>query len=900
MKRGKSELGLSMPGKASFLIIAFCFVIVLTCSFSDASTAISSCTALDTDGEDYQLSQSIGSSGTCLNISADHIVVDCQNNWINYSGEHTFGINNSGGFDNITIKNCFINHTNSTPTGGFGIFMNYSDNSIIEYNNITNGKVGILIMNSFNATVQHNYGSRFFYGESSAWTTCYPFNSTSPYKYYESGIWLVESHNSTIFNNTIYGYETEAGVTNHGGTEAGISLCKSNYSNITQNYLNYADTFGFNLAQSHYNDLFYNIVNCSNLTGAANTNDGIIFGGASGNVDEGPCNYNNFSHNKVYNGSEWGIFTSNSDFNMIYNNTVYQGEVGIRIGGDSDNNKILKNTGEENQIGIRVEGKDNQIDENNLIDSYGSAISVLTYSSGETSHNMVLNNILNLSQNGIYIIKGGTLFPINNSISNNSISNARVGVSMTNSKNNSFYENNFIHNVTYAFYLITSNGNFFYDDTINTSNYSFYIDRSDRNTFRETMKSEEYGIYIINSTKNIFFDSNLTSTLFDFSFLTSTSTAYANFTNVTYIKEKTNISEFCDGTALICDLFIEDEEGCLDQDGCTWEEPVCLGEPLPCSSFTDGSGCTGQDGCSWGTGTLNVQWYVDIFTNYTNGSIAPGATVRAYDINNVLRNTEMTESNAYTRLNMSEFYVNSTNTYYLTNYSLNATINPISSTESKNFTGNLLKEDNNQIVLTIDNTNPVASLTFTPTTVRPTEPVTVNCSGTDTGGSLLANVTAVSSDGTSICSNLTCSGNTCSCQGTYSPATIETKTLTCSVTDNSVNINNATGNLEVILGGGGQGGGGGGGNNGGKGDDSQMITNENEAVPEEKTEEEQKQEKGGISKTLERISASWISWVIVGIIFLIILYMGYGIVKKNRKRIKWKKKKFRFLPYSRK
>ncbi|MCX8194272.1 MAG: DUF2341 domain-containing protein, partial [Candidatus Pacearchaeota archaeon] len=157
------------------------------------------------------LNKNYSCPGTVFVINASNIVLDCNGYTISYSNsEEGYGIDNSGGFDNITIKNCTIIQGNQNIQG-FNIFLNNSDNSTIEYNNLTRGKGGILAINSLNLKIRHNYGSYFEYGESLEWNVCEPFNNTAPYKYFESAIWLVDSNNATIFNNTIQGNISEYG-----------------------------------------------------------------------------------------------------------------------------------------------------------------------------------------------------------------------------------------------------------------------------------------------------------------------------------------------------------------------------------------------------------------------------------------------------------------------------------------------------------------------------------------------------------------------------------------------------------------------------------------------------------------------------------------------------------------
>jgi parallel beta-helix repeat protein len=388
----------------------------------------------------------------CFSIGEDNIVIDGAGYSIDY--DSFYGINNSQGYDNITIRNLAINQTD-TSAQGFHIFMNNSDNSTVEYCNLSNGKAGILALNSFNTTVRHNQGSKFSHGEATSWATCDPFNSTDPYMYFETGIWFVESNNGTIYNNTIYGNETENGAGNHLGTEAGITLCRSNHTNVSTNTIRYTDTFGIYLTNSHYIDVFYNFINGSDYSGNQNTNDGIIVGGASADVDSGSCSEINISFSEFHSCAEWGIFLTTSNNNTIYNNTANRADVGIRIGGSSGYNKIYDNIAKNNGLsGIRVEGSynlirgnqfllndkgvefedtsaggcdgnilwDSYIDSNNYgIQFYGQETDVLNNTVRDT-------NMTNSTSYDIRLISGTTTEPLNNTLLNVSFNKSSVSV----------------------------------------------------------------------------------------------------------------------------------------------------------------------------------------------------------------------------------------------------------------------------------------------------------------------------------------------------------------------------------------------------------------------------------------------------------------------------------------
>ena len=122
-------------------------------------TTISACQELNLSGETYQLSQSVTSLTTCFTIMNHSITLDCNKWGIAFGlvgGPGDMGINNSGGYDNITITDCNIA---LTGVSGTGIYFLNSANNTIKYNNITgtiNGITGIALVNTSDTMILFN------------------------------------------------------------------------------------------------------------------------------------------------------------------------------------------------------------------------------------------------------------------------------------------------------------------------------------------------------------------------------------------------------------------------------------------------------------------------------------------------------------------------------------------------------------------------------------------------------------------------------------------------------------------------------------------------------------------------------------------------------------------------
>src|SRR3989344_5415184 len=110
---------------------------------------------------EYLLTQNVSAAEICFTILNNSITLDCQGFTINYSQtSRGRGIVNSGGFDNIIIKNCQIQDSRS----GWSI------------------SEAIYFLDVSNSTIENN---RFY-----------------PMAFFTTGISLDQSHNNTIINNS--------------------------------------------------------------------------------------------------------------------------------------------------------------------------------------------------------------------------------------------------------------------------------------------------------------------------------------------------------------------------------------------------------------------------------------------------------------------------------------------------------------------------------------------------------------------------------------------------------------------------------------------------------------------------------------------------------------------------
>jgi len=95
------------------------------------------CGNLDTPNYIYNLSSNVSSSGTCFNITASSVTLDCKGYTINYSQSQTgYGVA-AGPYNNVNVKNCIIVQGDRTQTSSYGIYYEDTFKSHIANNTIT-------------------------------------------------------------------------------------------------------------------------------------------------------------------------------------------------------------------------------------------------------------------------------------------------------------------------------------------------------------------------------------------------------------------------------------------------------------------------------------------------------------------------------------------------------------------------------------------------------------------------------------------------------------------------------------------------------------------------------------------------------------------------------------------
>ncbi len=475
--------------------------------------------------------------------------------------------------------------------------------------------------------------------------------------------------------------------------DAGIFMLNSTSSRIYNNSILVSSgatfTSGIYLEASINNDVFNNTINIS-----SNSSYAIYLYSSSSFV--------NITGNNIYalGNTGFGIYViDDSNFTIIdRNNITTSGTGGYGIYVDcfspSINNNLITVSGED-AYGILLESSLNASVVSNNISTFGifsgngiymdeflnSTINSNTiFTSGEegygiyldskSDYNTIISNIIETLADGsygIYLFSGDY-----NNVDNNTIiiSNAEEAFAIslgTDSGANTITNNNIttLGYSGYGIYFYGSNFNILSNNTISTSGASspgLYIDTFSDNNFTGntivTSGNDSYGVFL-----------HYANTVF-FKYENITTNSYCIFIN----SQGNNIT-------------IEDSS--LNAKVSNSDLLVNNGVSYGVWNFTNVS----FDDKNWSitaNGTLNVMWYFDILTNYSNGTTASNVNITVFDNTGVFRFSELTNSSGrISRKSLTEYIqTNSSSITYYSNYTVNASISSQALNQSVNITEN--------------------------------------------------------------------------------------------------------------------------------------------------------------------------------------------------------------------
>jgi len=368
----------------------------------------------------------------------------------------------------------------------------------------------------------------------------------------------------------------------------------------------------------------------------------------------------------------------------IHNNilTGYTQHQNVELIAGSSYNHVYNNTIIAGTDGIFLTGSNNLIEQNNITSQVHHNIVIYTHPSvdNDVANNLITNNILDLAvYNGIITADMGAGDIYNNTISYNNITNyGTTGIyfdftgTTYGTADNMTVINNFISsdlgsNLHNGFIGTSDWGLNFSNNLVNFSEqYSFYYvspyeDRDlivENNIFKgsQVVIQTAYGSMINN---NSILDSNQYGLLIYGGGDNIISNNYINNTNGDGFMDGIGISFQDTGNNNVSNTIVDnsilyDIQGSMSQDNnlinCTFDTLDAI----------DGAG-------------IFVKWYLDVFINYTNSSVANGASAYIYDVNDNLIVTTITNETGYTPLQvLTEYYKTFDSQIFYTNYSINA------------------------------------------------------------------------------------------------------------------------------------------------------------------------------------------------------------------------------------
>ncbi|UZE94234.1 MAG: VCBS repeat-containing protein [Candidatus Pacearchaeota archaeon] len=326
---------------------------------------IDSCQTLDTAGT-YTLNQNVSADTTCFNITSDNVTLDCAGYTINYSATGTgYAVNNSVGYSNITIKNCFINNVSTSYSSSYAIYFQGSSTDPCSGNVIDNNTIltsgtsshGIYLYDYVNKTNITNNNitttgssSKGIYLNSKVNSSIIANNTlkTSQTSSYGIDVYMYSGEN-IIYNNNItttgsggygmriYQYCDKNNITNNNitttSTGIGIFMYSADFNNIKNNSFvtGSSGVYVYNSASN----VFYK----NNITTSGSDSYGIY-------LYQSSTKYNNFTDNRITTSgaSAHGVYVSSANDNAIFNSSIETTNTGNAIYYAGASNATIENT----------------------------------------------------------------------------------------------------------------------------------------------------------------------------------------------------------------------------------------------------------------------------------------------------------------------------------------------------------------------------------------------------------------------------------------------------------------------------------------------------------------------------------------------------------------------------
>ncbi|MBT4824210.1 hypothetical protein HN695_04395 [Candidatus Woesearchaeota archaeon] len=429
----------------SFAYVAF--IDYMAEAIPSSIITIGACGNLSDKGE-YELNQSMNSSGTCIDIETSNITLDCKGYTINYSQggiRSNVGINVSSAENfvkNLTIKNCNIVEGNDTQSWKYGIGATNVSNSTIENNNIT--------------TIGGYSRGIDLTGALTDGGIIIANNTISTYNEYGHGIDWYRGYNYTLINNTI----TVRGSNADGLSVTAVSKLNLTYNNFSTEgrgtTIEFSNTVFFDhsidATNTEQNKPIYYNISISNSKMINPEEIGFLFIANSENITISGANLTscgielyNVNNSNITNSTIkvndtgldiWNSFNNNISYNQF---STYSAQYSRNIYLESGENNLIDNNTMGGGIPIRISGMNNNITRNYI---YGLGLSddgIRAYSN--TNGSVIKDNNISITGSGDFGVAISSTSDL--TITNNTIIGSG-GIEILSSKN-IIMKNNKVH-----------------------------------------------------------------------------------------------------------------------------------------------------------------------------------------------------------------------------------------------------------------------------------------------------------------------------------------------------------------------------------------------------------------------------------------------------------------------
>ena len=335
-------------------------------TFTQDNLNVTGCKNLTTENATYYLNNYVNSSGTCFNVLANNITLDCNENMINYSQSETgYGINLTG-FNNTTIRNCTIVQGNSSNSNSGGIIISSSaGNSILDNQIITLGESSpgvrtegtdstrnLIERNNISTSKAYAYGIIMNYDSgwndvtenaiSTVWAATsgvyldhsshdnFYSNNISTQGYQADGVFIYYGQNNNFSSNNIDIYSADVDgiamfssqndnviefnrIYSHGYSARGLSI-SGFYNNVSSNIVTMSEDssyWTFALGGTAYDSIFFN-------------NTFITSGSTSYSLSVSSFGRNNFTGNILQGNNSKYIYTSGAGDDNNFTDTTFR------------------------------------------------------------------------------------------------------------------------------------------------------------------------------------------------------------------------------------------------------------------------------------------------------------------------------------------------------------------------------------------------------------------------------------------------------------------------------------------------------------------------------------------------------------------------------------------------